>query len=539
MGHHKVYIGTVEYPWSYLKYKRSFSIEAQKFVVKIPNLESFTTGTDVIKITRDGTLVAEGILALGSWEVGDNVVTVLSSYGYRRKLQMLLGVFTAPATEAATHILNQLADTGLHDDTLNNYGVITVDYGATSNAYFDRRRVIEDVLFMTGWEFRTDPDGGCDFKAQCGTDLSATIRFSREEGTLKGWDVDYVENGMQTVEKVTVIGEGVGTYQAYGSAQGGGYAAGDAMKTINRKSLVNNLLCGTAAAALLADMDHILKYGVANVVNVNTGFAFDVFDKVNIVDEQLGIDEDLRVASITVEDYADGVESTQIELCNIDHLQTSGEMLIGDVRGRVEDDFSRTHQPPAIDRVVIATGESETGYTITENGGSAVTVEKDLFTLSSGAAAGDDCYIETPEDQIDFAKKPYLVCRWEINNVDVDGSISFVGLVDSLLLKIIGFSSVGDELYAHSINPPSAANRTKILDPIVVDTQYLLEVYCKNGLAYFYINGVLVTTHGAGVTANPIPTAGEVKALYSAVSNDAADVDVILKVWNYRVRLEW
>ena len=341
MGHHKVYIGTVEYPWSYLKYKRSFSVEAQKFVVKIPNLESFTPGTDVIKITRDGTLVAEGILAMGSWEVGDNVVTVLSTFDYRRKLQMLKGVFTAPATEAATHMRNQLADTGLHEDTYNNYGVITVDYGASANAYFDRRRIIEDACFMTGWEFKTDPDGGCDFKAQCGTDLSATIRFSREEGTLRDWDVNYVENGMQTVEKVTVIGEGCGSYQAYGSAQGGGYAAGDAETTINRKSLVTSALCATAAAALLADMDHILKYGVAKVINVNTGLAFDVFDTVNIVDEKLGIDEDLRVASITVEDFADGGESTQIEVCNIDHLQTSGETLIGNIRGRVEDDFSR------------------------------------------------------------------------------------------------------------------------------------------------------------------------------------------------------
>jgi len=340
MGHHKLYVGGVEYPWSYLKYKRSFSVIAQPFVAHIPNLESFTPG-DTVEIKRDAVSVAKGLLAMGSWQTDKDVLTILNCFDYRRKFQLLKGVFTAPISEAAAHLRAQLINTDLVEGTFNNYGTITVDYGASANAYFDRRRIAEDITFMTGWEFKSTPAGSCNFKAQCGSDLSATIRFSREEGTLRGWEVDYVQNGLQKVNKVTVIGEGLGAYQAYGSAQVGGYVAGDPETTINRKSLVNNTLCTSAAVALLADMQNVIKYGVARVINVNDGLAFDVFDTINIRDEKLEIDEDLRVAGITVEAWADAGEITQVEVCNIAHLQTSGETLIGDVRGRVEDDYSR------------------------------------------------------------------------------------------------------------------------------------------------------------------------------------------------------
>ena len=540
-GIYTVKVNAIEVPWSYIKYKRHFSIRGQPFTVKVPNLESYTIG-HTVQIYRDGVLVMEGELAKGGWKADTSrVQTVYNCFDYRRKLQAQQGIVTAPS-EAAAHVRAQLANNDLHEDTFNNYGSISVDYGATTEALYYRHSVIEDVLFVTGWEFQTDPDGGCDFKAQCGTDLSATIRFSRVEGTLLTWVKDYVVDGMQKVEKVTVIGQGVGSYQAYGSDDTGAFAAGDPETTINRKSIPTMAQCVTAAEAVLVDMDNDIKYGKVEVKNVNEGRAFDVFDTVNIVDDLLGIDEDLRVAGMDVEVWADTGESIILEVCNIVHLQTSGEYLIGDISGRLEDDFSRTNQVARVEseRTILVVGESEDGYSIVENGASAVTVEKDQFKLSTGATAGDDCYIETPDDQIDFAQEPSVSFRFEINHVDpANGMFAYIGPADDTLTQYIAFLLFTDTLYAVSTDPPAASNIVSILDPVVVDTVYTLEIYSREGLAYFYLDGVLVSTQGTGVTANPIPTAGVIKALYAGVDNGPLNTDVILKVYNYEVKQKW
>ena len=433
-GIYTVKVNAIEVPWSYIKYKRHFSIRGQPFTVKVPNLESYTIG-HTVQIYRDGVLVMEGELAKGGWKADTSrVQTVYNCFDYRRKLQAQQGIVTAPS-EAAAHVRAQLANNDLHEDTFNNYGSISVDYGATTEALYYRHSVIEDVLFVTGWEFQTDPDGGCDFKAQCGTDLSATIRFSRVEGTLLTWVKDYVVDGMQKVEKVTVIGQGVGSYQAYGSDDTGAFAAGDPETTINRKSIPTMAQCVTAAEAVLVDMDNDIKYGKVEVKNVNEGRAFDVFDTVNIVDDLLGIDEDLRVAGMDVEVWADTGESIILEVCNIVHLQTSGEYLIGDISGRLEDDFSRTNQITRIEhkRKLNMVGESEDGYSITEVGAATVTIEKEQMVLSTGAAAGDNCNLETPADHLDFGKEPTCSFRFSTSNVNNGGGIDpvvIVGMVD-------------------------------------------------------------------------------------------------------------
>ena len=541
MGHHKLYVGGVEYPWSYLKYKRSFSVIAQQFVAHIPNLESFTPG-DLVEIKRDDVSVAKGELAMGSWRTDKDVLTILNCFDYRRKFQLLKGVFTAPATEAAAHLRAQLADTDLAEGTFNNYGAITVDYGASANAYFDRRRIAEDITFMTGWELKSTPAGSCNFKAQCGSDLSATIRFSREEGTLKGWEVDYVQNGLQKVNKVTVIGEGLGAYQAYGSAQVGGYVAGDPETTINRKSLVNNALCGTAAVALLADMQNVIKYGVARVINVYDGLAFDVFDTINIRDEKLGIDEDLRVAGITVEAWADAGESTQVEVCNIAHLQTSGETLIGDVRGRVEDDFSRTARNPrdylgGIPNIFRIIGESETGYLISEVNSGTVVLTKDKCVVGTGVVDLSQASIQTNDLLVDFAKDPSVAFNFEMNTVAGPGGASFkhwVGLANNL----IGWAWVrvlnGTTLQAHTYSVALGAGTTTTMDTIAANTIYHVEIRVVNGTAEYYLDGVLKATH-----VGRAPTVGKAVALFVHSENADDVVDYSITIYNYEETQKW
>jgi len=441
----------------------------------------------------------------------------------------------------------------------NVYGNITVDYGATAAAYFDRRAIAEDIMFMTGCEFKTEPDGTCDFKAQCGTDLSATIRFSREEGTLIDWSESYVQTGLNKVEKITVIGKGIGSYQAYNSAQVGGYAVGDREKTINRKTLVNNTLCGTAATFLLADMDHDIKYGIPRVINVNAGLAFDVFDTINIVDERFGIDEDLRVAGFTVEARPDEGERTIVEVCNIDHLQTSGELLIGEVRGRVEDDFARTQQIANLDEVDEGDtyvridkdrgrpdyfgiprfykfqGEHELGYDIFEAAGGTVAVEKDKLTLTLGLNAPSEASIKSAENRTDFAKKPSCIIRFKINDVADNthryhsfGTWAGVGAraagvkIEALVLSSYTDDGVGDE--------------TKVLlNPLVEAQFYVVEIYVKTGKVEFYLDGVLTQTHTVRV-----PDAELAPTLWanSFLGNNVAEAFVI-EISHCEVNQEW
>jgi len=352
MPHYQVFIDGVEYPWSRIHYRRrAFELEAQPFEVEIPLLESISSGA-TIEIKRDGDTVIKGLVAKVGWRAdAGGTRTRVEAFDYKRKLQLLKAVSAANPSEASTIIQNQLADTDLSVGTFNNYGSISIEYGQSSDAYFDRRRIIEDVLFITGWEFYVAPDGTCDFKSQCGIDRSSTVIFSRNEGTLIEWRDDYVESSLLQVKKVTVIGQGAGDAQASGSAQTADYSSGDPEKTINRRSLVSDSECASAAQALLDDMQNPVKYGVVEVRDVDEGRAFDIFDTIRIKDEALGIDETLRVAAIERWVSATEGERTVLTVTNVQHLQTAGPILIGEVRTRVEDDFVRIKPVRNLDEV--------------------------------------------------------------------------------------------------------------------------------------------------------------------------------------------
>jgi len=249
---------------------------------------------------------------------------------------------------------------------LYNHGIVDLygsalemEYGSKTESKVSRRRALEELCFVTGWEIYVSPTGIWDFRSQCGIDRSGTIRFNRGE-LLQKYVTPYSVQQKQKVEKVTVIGANQGSYMCYGNADVG-YEFIYIEKDINRKNLVSSNVCGTAATSLLADFQNDVVTTEIEVVDTFEGHAYDVFDTVKLGDNILNIDESLRVHHIKKR-FAPGLgEETVLSLTNIQHLLTSGGLLLqsGEAyladSSRGVDDYARVSQMrPVIDDVTAS-----------------------------------------------------------------------------------------------------------------------------------------------------------------------------------------
>jgi len=114
----------------------------------------------------------------------------------------------------------------------------------------------------------------------------------------------------------------------YGAAETGTYSFGDPERTINHKNLINSDTCGKAATALLADHQNEVKECRIRVVDTYAGKAYDVFDTVKVVDDILGISENLRIHHIKRTFKPLTGERTELSLSNVTKLCCSGKLLL-------------------------------------------------------------------------------------------------------------------------------------------------------------------------------------------------------------------
>jgi len=330
-------IAAVEYPFTYLKYKRNYKIEAQPFEVHVPKLESVAIG-NVMEIKRDEESVIKGNI-IDIWKQMSSergVSYILKAYDFKRKWNFLPAIGEELAdkswgrpigTDLTQHLRDQLINTSLTEGTFNNttktYPMI---YGST-NAKIDRRRVANEILFVTGWEFFANPTGVCDFKSAVGTDLSSTISFKRYENLL-AWAEPFKLRGGHKVERIVVEGRNIGDLLIYGIKNGVGYIIGDPEKWINHKTLVSTDACTNAATKLLDDMENNVSYGELEVIDEYTGKAYDVFDTVKIVDDQFGINGNYRLMGFEKEfDSERKGERTILEICDLTHMFNASQIL--------------------------------------------------------------------------------------------------------------------------------------------------------------------------------------------------------------------
>jgi len=533
----EVLIDGVPYPWSRVKFARSFGVSGQILNIEVPGREVFDH-MDPLEVKIGGTTLTKGNLYKYGWKEGKTIIT---GFNYKRKLQQLPGIVTAGGTEASTHLENQLVNTSITEGTFNTYGAVSLDYGATTQALFMRRTPIEDLLFATGWEWNVLPSGVSNFKTQCGTDRSdpgaGQVKFSKQEGTLLYWEEDYVVNGLEKVARVRVLGRGMGDAQAGGLASTGGYSVGDPEITINRSSLPTDAMCASAAAAILADLQNSVKYGVPRVVYEPTT-AFDVFDTINIVDESLQIDEDLRVAGIDMDIKPTGM-TTLLSVCNLAHLQTTGERFISSLRSRVEDNYARTKSIQDLDdiddganfarvdvlrgrpvyfgvpRFYRFNGEHELGYTITETLGGTVEVLKDKLTVTTGTSSTSEGLIQAAEKRADFTKEPTVKIRFKIGDVASHRYRQhYFGLYGNTghraYCVINSVPDPYDDSLLKSYTADSVSTETQTMEsPLASDVFHTVDIYVKSGKVEYYLNGTLATTH-----TTRVPTTGEAATLF-------------------------
>jgi len=337
MVKYEVKIAGVKYPFTFLRYIRSYEIEAQRINVTIPVLENVVV-TDMLEILRDGETAIKGRITDIQKKISPRTGTeyLLIAYDLKRKLQFLpsLGSELADGswgypvgTELTQHLRDNLANTELTEGTFNDTGkTYSMVYGSI-DAKFDRRRLIQELCFVTGWEFYADPNGVCDFKQQCGSDLSSTIIFKRKE-TLAEWLEPFRTRGGHKVKRIVVEGKNIGDLLVYGIAQTTDYTTGDEEKWINHKTIVDTNAATDAANALLADFQNTVSHGKIKVIDVESGVAYDVFDTIKIVDDEMGVDGTYRITEIDKSFDVEKGEETIIEFTDLTKINVNAPYIL-------------------------------------------------------------------------------------------------------------------------------------------------------------------------------------------------------------------
>lgn len=537
MVKHAVKINNIEVPFTNLEYRRSFELEAQKISVRLPILETFAQD-QVIEILRDDATVIKGRLkstkALVSEKEGVDLIA--GGFDYKRKLLKLLTPDWVYNTAAPEDIVEaMLANTDLTKGTFSAYGEnIGMIFGTDSLNKFSRVRAIEDICFVTGWEFYAAPDGTTDFKSACGTDRSATITFKRDENLIK-WVEPYTEGYNHIINRAVVIGATIGDFMAYGIVESG-YSSGDPEKEFKRKSLHTDDTCQKAATALIADHVNMVKYGTIEVIDFYDGHAYDVFDTVNVVDRILDIDVDLRIAEIRRIVNMRG-EQTFLTLTNLTKINTNAPFILKPEEEtlfretlRATDAIQQTKQYPRFERYILL-GESLDGYTITTDQDSSILAGKNYVEMKCGTVANFGCQLESPVN-VNLEKNPRFKAR--IKKTYNNRSFTTIDLIDAAT-PTNGFGFLFDQngdVYVRWTR--GSTGYSQQIGTYIANTIYTIEtVYEFEKQLKFYLDGTLTT-----ITAN-LPLTDMVQSAFASNSNQSSGNNDSLFIYYFATVEMW
>lgn len=343
----EVKINALSYPFTDLEATHSYKVEPQTFTVTIPDAGDVFTNDDWCEIYRDNVLWNKGRIKKIR-RLPDNSIE-LSGFDPLHSLKKLKATNRTEARVAAgTQVSNQLTGTDLTAGTIQAGDTISMEYGSDEESRFERTQVFKELCFVEGYELYRSPAGAVDFKTACGTDRSATIIFKKEkDGLLKQWVDPHTLDISNKVTRIVVIGQGQGDQMDYGLAGG---AVGSPEKVINRKNLRNSDICTKAATQALADFQNTIEYGTIDVIDTFTGLAYDVYDTIKVIDTNIGVDGNVRIAEITKKFSLKTGEETLIKICTLIHITSNAEFLLDTGEGFINDlagrkrDFGQTEQ---------------------------------------------------------------------------------------------------------------------------------------------------------------------------------------------------
>lgn len=523
MPRYTLEINDVVYPWEYLYYKRSAPITEDPITAVIPGKQA-VTGEQKIEILEDSVVKTTGrVHGFGYIKGRDGISTKIMGTTLERDTTELetfarIDSVAQPQTRISNDIgaiIAAKAVPRLSVGTLNAYGsVLPFEFGADWESRWKIRDCWERIALVSGWEIYVSPTGAVDFKAQCGVDRGVTpagltTKFQSGENILR-WLKPHFEDHTQIAGEVIVIGRREGVFQAYGIS-----GAGDPVRKFNFRDLHTPDLCSTAAASIDADLGNALKTGRFQAIDA--GLTYDVYDTVQIVDKDYGIDGDYRIYEF--EKYISPEKvSANIFYTNLTKMTGNGPLLIARAKRILMKGQEALKQVTTTAltlrdeaRLFKYSGEDTTGYTLTQAAGGTVTVNKDYLTLSSGAGLGQSI-IESTDPVMDFSSELSLDFRFKINNI-VDAAAErdfWAGIWNAGTTKGIYFTLNGYDLDANIFNGGGGA-AIHIEDPINRNQWYRCSAFKRNNIVYWYFDGIPIGSQSGG----SVPIAGTSTTLYA------------------------
>jgi len=513
MVNYEVKIGDDYYPFISLKYKRSYDIKPQKAVIILPIAQNFNSMLPV-KIYRDSEQVWNGKITRIERTATTYEVT---AYDIKRTLEFLTAPIRSYKHEydgvIIQHQIQNLSEfsIGTIHNTLESAN-FEVEFGS-ENQTFDRLRVIRELAWMTGSELNVKPDGTVYYQKPTGTDKSSTIKFTYDDGLILEWIKPYTLSIGHKIKKAVVWGTGTGDATIFNVAQTDDYTDGDPIKEWQRKNLICKASCGSAAQAILDDWKNNFEYGKIKVLDLNEGFAYDVFDKIHIEDDRVGINGDYRIAEIEREYNNKTGEQTIITFTNVTRINTNLDDLIGTLKSTIKnvitaiDNYGRTRyylDPSTLPIEVVKKHiffdtfdrfDTNIWEEVINQGSVSTTIDDGLpaIKLTTNAANGDGVGIQTKNAawQGNLKWKFLMKCRQSSMGTAIK---TLFGMHLKVVAEIYGAYFVwipsGETLKAY-VYTGTTSYSTTISDPPDMTEYHLYGIETGDNKTYFYIDDEL------------------------------------------------
>lgn len=521
MREYSLEINDVEYPWSSLYYKRSAPFMEDPIKAVIP-MKQTVTGEHKIEILEDGVIKTTGRVHDFGYTRGKGGVytTIIGSTLERDAAEtevherLFLDQCHLAITNDITQIQVHKAAPRLTHGTINAGPTFPFEFGADWESRWKIRDAWERICQVTGFEIYVSPLGAVDFKDACGVDRGktpavSTTKFQTGENILN-WTKPHREDQTMIAGEVIVIGRREGVYQAYGKD-----GAAKPTRKLYFKDLHTLDTCQEAAENIKDDMENAVITGGFNYID--EGLTYDVYDTVQIVDEDFGVDADYRIHDFTKWITPEKVYGN-LTYCNLINMTGNSPLLINRGTGYLKKGQEAlkqvTRTPTGLRdeaRLFKYNGEDVTGYTIAQVAGGTVTVKKDYLTLSSGAGLGQSV-IESTDPVMDFSSDLSLDFRFKINDI-VDAAAErdfWIGIWNAGTTKGIYFNLGGYDLRGTVWNGPGNQTEAFLIDPITRDQWYRCSAFKRYGKVYWYVDSVFYE----GVSTD-VPVAGTSTTLYA------------------------
>jgi hypothetical protein len=525
MPRYTLEINDVDYSWSSLYYKRTAPITEDPINAVIPGKQT-VTGEHKIKILEDGVAkTTDRVHGFGYVKGRDGVSTkVIGSTLERDATETETFARIDAVAQPNIRIENDITQIHVHKvaprlekGTLDAFGsTLPFEFGSDWENRWKIRECWQRIALVSGWEIYVSPTGIVDFQSACGVDRGKTpgggidtVKFQTGENIMR-WTNPHFEDHTMIAGEVLVIGRKEGVFQAYGSS-----GAAQPTRKVYLKDLHTPDMCETAAASIDADMGNALVTGRFNAIDA--GLTYDVYDTVQIVDKDYGVDGDYRIYGLEKWINPERIYAS-IFYTNLTKMTGNGPLLID--RGKRtlmkgQEALKQVTTTPLTlreeSRLFKYIGEDTTGYTLTQAAGGTVTVAKDFCTLSSGAGLGQSI-IESSDPVMDFESDLSLDFRFQINNI-VDAAAErefWIGTWNVATSKGIYFYLSGYDLDAQVYNGVGNTSAIHVEDPIDRDQWYRCSAYKRNDKVYVYFDSVYI-----GSISADVPTTGTTTTLYA------------------------